>query len=50
MVCMASFQSSNGRTSSYFDDVRLQLLSYVYFMMLSHSMQSKCKNSENIFL
>ena len=37
---------------SYFthlDTIRLKLSAYVYFMVLSHSMQSKYKNSINRF-
>ena len=50
MVCMASFfRSSNGRNSSHFDNIRLKLSTYVYFMVLSHSVGSKYKNSKKDF-
>ena len=45
---MASFLSSNG-ISSYFDNILPKLSIYAYFMMLSHSMWSKYKNSKNSF-
>ena len=46
---MESFRPSHGRISSNFDSGRITLSAHVYFMMLSHSMQSKDKNSKNRF-
>jgi len=43
------FLSSNGRNSSHFDNIRLKFSTYVYFMVLSHSMGSKYKNSKKRF-
>ena len=50
MVCMASFLSSIGRTSSNFDNIHLILSTHVYFMMLFHSMQLRYKIVEIYFM
>ena len=50
MVCVANFRSSYDLISSHLDNICLKLSAHVYFMVLSHSMRSKYKNSKNIFL
>ena len=50
MVCMASFRSPNGRTSSHFENIGQKLSTHVYFMMLSHSMRSKHKILKKDFM
>ena len=47
--CVASFRSSNGRISFHFDNIRLNLSTHIYVLVLAHSMLSNLKNSRSRF-
>ena len=47
---MASFLSSNGRISAYFDNINIKWSTHAYFEVCFHSMLSKYENSKNRML